>query len=1232
METPGGKHEQRSWSRRPEDVSGDGALQGCKLVAFEGALRPALGPGPISLIARLGSGGMGYVYLGVHPPSGREVAVKVMRQVGHDGQGVQLERFKREARLAAKLKSDHLVSVLHANGDKSSGAYFLVMEFVDGVSAGHLLKRVRESGRPGLPEGAALDICIAATKGLAVAHMEGIVHRDIKPANILLPSDSNGQPDYARAKLADLGLARPETSDATLTGADMALGTPGFMAPEQAKDAHEARKPADVFGFGASLYALLSGFSPFHDSTPVRRLLNTIKGAYQPIRLVRPDVSVATAALLERCLDTEPEHRFADATALLRALETCRAAVDGAELELSEATSQVISYADLAECGKPVHVRRWERGRKRRGPVIAAVVAIGLLAALSVALMFALRPAPPTHGAIFVKSTPAGATVSIDDTPCGSTPVRVGRLIAGAHTIRVTLPGYQSAVDRIDVQAGTDQTYNLRLQRIGATGILEITSNPPGAVVQVDGRECGLTHSEPLVVEVAPGAHPVVFEKQYYEIHVLTDALAKAGQRIPVSVDLQRAMGDLSITGGAPEAFVELKRNGEPAREYDLRLDPKGHLGQRIEAGEYTLSIVHKGFANVTGTVRVTANEPGTLTLSMKELDGTISIKTVPSGAEVFLGTESLGTTPLDAVRVRAGQHQLSIRLAGHEPIREPCTIRGDQDLDLGTQTLAAWPTIDLSGLAKGVVVSVNGRTVSDGDAIPPTAIQATLERKGHAPQKVRLTKNAENRITLIAKPWDDFVARLDFSKLPEGISVRIAGRQRTGVVGFDRRGTVAVEWLRHGYQTVQRDERIRLGTTRAPTPPHWVPIRARLDLSDYNARVNFFIDRKRVKHGLFLDFGRYEMKARFRGRTLGIAPFVVDVAAPGSVAPSKPWDTGPIRNALAWLKRHQDPDGRWSCAGFARHCPEGKTCSGAGHPAHDIGVTGLALLCMVRAGESATRGSALERGLRFLIGRQDADGHFGRQGTTKAHYDHACAALAVAEAYRLFRTPWCRAPTERAVAYILKSRNPYGAWRYGYRDGQNDTCVTAWMVQVLRSAHNASLRVPGPALVGVSEWLDTMNEGERPRAGYTVGAGEAWRPIDRINRFPPTDTESTTAAATCSRLFLDPGSAYIAPGIELILRTRPEWSAKNPGRVDAYYWYFATRALYEGADLAAWKEWGAGIDSVQRKQIGGARHTRGSWNPVGVWGSDGGRVYSTAIVCLTLQRYYRDRILATRR
>ena len=77
---------------------------------------------------------------------------------------------------------------------------------------------------------------------------------------------------------------------------------------------------------------------------------------------------------------------------------------------------------------------------------------------------------------------------------------------------------------------------------------------------------------------------------------------------------------------------------------------------------------------------------------------------------------------------------------------------------------------------------------------------------------------------------------------------------------------------------------------------------------------------------------------------------------------------------------------------------------------------------------------------------------------------------------------------------------------------------------------------------------------------------------------------------------------------------------------------FFATRALYEGADLAAWKEWGAGIDSVQRKQIGGARHTRGSWDPDGVWGSDGGRVYSTAIVCLTLQRYYRDRILATRR
>ena len=118
-------------------------------------------------------------------------------------------------------------------------------------------------------------------------------------------------------QVAGAATARPPSF--TQEGAP--IGTPGYMSPEQAQDARQAKKPADVFSMGATLYALLIGRSPFYDSTPVKTLLHTIDGNYKPIRDVRPDISAPTAALLERCLAVDPEKRFSDANALLKAQE-----------------------------------------------------------------------------------------------------------------------------------------------------------------------------------------------------------------------------------------------------------------------------------------------------------------------------------------------------------------------------------------------------------------------------------------------------------------------------------------------------------------------------------------------------------------------------------------------------------------------------------------------------------------------------------------------------------------------------------------------------------------------------------------------------------------------------------------------------------------------------------------------------------------------------------------------
>jgi len=289
-------------------------------VDFGNAKVPSLGG--IPLLAKLGQGGMGAVYYGIHPRLKIEVAVKVLPFHLAEQNPEMVQRFFREAETAARVSSPHLVNVKDVN--QESGIHYLVMEFVKGQTAGGYLRKVKESGATGLVEAEALDICIAASEGLCAAHEEGIIHRDIKPDNILIPFDKSGQPSFAASKLSDLGLARGVDPGHSLTGSNLPMGTPGYMPPEQAEDAKNARKPADVFSMGATLYALLSGNAPFQGSALLKILRATIEQPQTPIRQLRPEISAATAALLDKCLAKDPSQRLTDAAALLEALKACR--------------------------------------------------------------------------------------------------------------------------------------------------------------------------------------------------------------------------------------------------------------------------------------------------------------------------------------------------------------------------------------------------------------------------------------------------------------------------------------------------------------------------------------------------------------------------------------------------------------------------------------------------------------------------------------------------------------------------------------------------------------------------------------------------------------------------------------------------------------------------------------------------------------------------------------------
>jgi len=356
----------------------------------------------IPLVEYLGGGGMGAVYRGFHPRLDKEVAVKVMRFELAQQDTSSIQRFLREARLAAKVESPHLVQVYDVR--EENGIHFIVMEYVPGRSAGKHLKALHDSGT-WLSELGALEVAIAATEGLLVAHEHDIVHRDVKPDNIMIPCRAQGSAELnlEGAKLTDLGLARHESSQQSLWGSQNAMGTPGFMPPEQALDARKADKRSDVFGIGATLYALLCGHAPFAGETIMKVLLATLHDAQKPIVDVRPGVSRAVNELVEKCLAKEQARRYPDARGLLHALQDCR------RLLTSSGTARTIVYMPAAATPPPAAALDTSEEQTQLRPRVTPPPAQDR-AELAQARASTQAPAP-RRGMLFAGATVAAAVV-----------------------------------------------------------------------------------------------------------------------------------------------------------------------------------------------------------------------------------------------------------------------------------------------------------------------------------------------------------------------------------------------------------------------------------------------------------------------------------------------------------------------------------------------------------------------------------------------------------------------------------------------------------------------------------------------------------------------------------------------------------------------------------------------------------------------------------------------------
>jgi serine/threonine protein kinase len=269
----------------------------------------------------LASGGSSVVYLAHHASLGREVAIKVVRpEVFADDADV--EGYLLEARIIAALSHPNILTV-HDVGRLPDGRPYIVMEYVSGRSMSRLLE-----GGQVLPIDVAFDVMDQILAALEHAHAHGVVHRDIKPGNVLLRQRSTERPV---AKLADFGIAKiTATDEAQLTQLGMVVGTPRYMAPEQAAgEAVDAR--ADLYSVGVVMYRALTGQRVFPGEAPAELCLHHLRTEPKPLRQVAPhlDIPPPLEAIVLRCLAKRPEDRYPTAEALLEDLERARFAVLG---------------------------------------------------------------------------------------------------------------------------------------------------------------------------------------------------------------------------------------------------------------------------------------------------------------------------------------------------------------------------------------------------------------------------------------------------------------------------------------------------------------------------------------------------------------------------------------------------------------------------------------------------------------------------------------------------------------------------------------------------------------------------------------------------------------------------------------------------------------------------------------------------------------------------------------
>ncbi|MCB9934071.1 MAG: terpene cyclase/mutase family protein [Planctomycetes bacterium] len=362
-------------------------------------------------------------------------------------------------------------------------------------------------------------------------------------------------------------------------------------------------------------------------------------------------------------------------------------------------------------------------------------------------------------------------------------------------------------------------------------------------------------------------------------------------------------------------------------------------------------------------------------------------------------------------------------------------------------------------------------------------------------------------------------------------------------------------------------------------------------------------------------------------------------------------------RAALEWLKDHQNREGYWSATTFSDDTartgakktyniefvePGSATGDKGWEATCDIGLTGMSLLAFVGAGYDHKEGDYREtcrKAIVYLRKVQDNDGCFGAKEDDHFVYNHAICAMAMAEAYGLSGDTILKPIADKAVEFILKAQNPGLGWRYGVQPNINDSSVSGWMVLALKSCKMAGLDFDSSkCYADAAEWykMVTVDVNGYPKTGYdSPGSNNArLRSAQDYDHNPSMDAIYVMSMLFMGKADLNDKTIKAQSRVCTEKGFLPTWEQT---KIDYYYWYYASLALYQVGG-ATWKTWEKAMSTVLLDSQRGycesdkknglvskdALDEHGSWDAVDAWSSAGGRVYATAINCLTLEVYYR--------